>query len=199
MHYFKIVYNFPVYNPEHLCYNYPTIKSRMEKMKYLNDNNKAETVCFTGHRTIDYSLSVRIPPLLKGKLEELIQRGATCFRAGGAMGFDTIAALCVLELKERYPNITLELKLPCREQARYWESRSVTVYDYIIKRADSVEYVSDRFTPTCMHERNRRLVDGSDVCIAFLTKSQGGTAYTFGYALERGLEVINIFDLLKNE
>lgn len=156
-------------------------------------------MCFTGHRTIDYGLSVMIPQTLKRQLEELIAMGAERFRTGGAMGFDTIAALCVLELKEKYPSISLELKLPCREQSKYWDSQSVTVYDYILKRADSVEYVSDRFTPTCMHERNRRLVDGSDVCVAFLTKSQGGTAYTFGYALERGLEVINIFDLLQNE
>jgi hypothetical protein len=43
-----------------------------------------------------------------------------------------------------------------------------------------------------MHERNRRLVDGSQVCIAYLTESRGGTAFTYNYALTKNLEVINI-------
>ena len=194
-HCFKIVYNLSIYNFEHLCYNLIKEETNGDR----NAMNNINTVCFTGHRSIDYNVSVQIPKALKRCLTDLIERGAVRFRTGGAMGFDTIAALCVLELKEIYPHITLELKLPCRDQTRNWDSRSVTVYNYILKRADSVEYVSESFTASCMHERNRRLVDGSDVCVAFLNKSSGGSAYTFGYALERGLEVININDVLKNK
>ena len=190
---FKNVYNLSIYIFEHLCYNELMEDSNGDS----NAMNKINTVCFTGHRAIGYNVSVQIPKALKRCLTELIERGAKRFRAGGAMGFDTIAALCVLELKEIYPHIELELKLPCRNQTRNWDSRSITVYNYILKRADRVEYVSDSFTPSCMHERNRRLVDGSDVCVAFLAKSSGGSAYTFGYALERGLEVINLNDILK--
>lgn len=46
----------------------------------------------------------------------------------------------------------------------------------------------------CMHKRNRHLVDNSGYCICYLTRTQGGTAYTVDYALERGLPVINIAD-----
>ncbi len=133
-----------------------------------------------------------IPVKLKKVLKSLIERGAYRFRAGGAVGFDTVAALCVLELKEKYPHIKLELKLPCRDQTKSWKDAEKKVYDYILSQAESVEYVTDHYTPWCMHERNRRLVNGSEVCIAYLKESRGGTAYTFGYALEKGLEVINI-------
>jgi hypothetical protein len=47
-----------------------------------------------------------------------------------------------------------------------------------------------------MLERDRRLVEGSDVCIAFLTKSKGGTAYTASYALKSGLEFVNLYDAM---
>ena len=162
-------------------------------MKQINDeNNRIETVCFTGHRSIPKNKAFYLPSRLKSQIEALIERGATRFRAGGAIGFDTVAALCVLELQEKYPQIKLELVLPCRDQTRNWGESDVKVYNYILSRAKSTEYVTDYYTPWCMHERNRRLVNESQVCIAYLTHSGGGTAYTFGYALEKGLEVINL-------
>jgi hypothetical protein len=47
-----------------------------------------------------------------------------------------------------------------------------------------------------MLERDRRLVQGSDVCVAFLTQSKGGTAYTVAQALKGGLEFVNLFDAM---
>ncbi len=155
-------------------------------------SERIETVCFTGHRNMVRSQAITVPTKLKQVLESLIGRGACRFRAGGATGFDTVAALCVLELREKYPHIRLDLKLPCRDQTKNWSDDDRRVYDYILSQAETVEYVTDHYTPWCMHERNRRLVNGSQVCIAYLTQSRGGTAYTFGYALEKGLEVINI-------
>lgn len=151
-----------------------------------------EAVCFTGHRFIRRNNALLIPTKLKGILEELISHGAYRFKAGGAIGYDTVAALCVLELQEKYPHIKLELILPCRDQTKAWSDAEKKVYDYILSRASSVEYVSDTYTPWCMHERNRRLVNGSDVCVAYLTESRGGTAYTYNYALGKGLQVINV-------
>lgn len=163
-------------------------------MAHYTSDKRIETVCFTGHRHIRYMDAVLLPIKLKKILTELIEQGATHFRAGGAMGFDTVAALCVLELKEKYPHIQLDLVLPCKDQTNNWDKHHITVYNYILSSASSVEYVSERFNNWCMMERNRRLVAGSDLCIAYLVKSTGGTAYTFGYALSKGLETINICD-----
>ena len=157
-----------------------------------DQNNRIETVCFTGHRNIPRQEAVYLPSKLKSLLESLIERGAHRFRTGGAIGFDTVAALCVLELQEKYPHIKLDLVLPCRDQTRNWSEADKSVYNYVLSRANAVEYVTDRYVTWCMHERNRRLVNGSQVCVAYLTHSGGGTAYTFAFALEQGLEVINI-------
>ncbi len=154
--------------------------------------NKISTVCFTGHRTIPYKEAILIPTALKAELETLIKQGAVNFRAGGAMGFDTIAALCVLELQEKYPHIKLDLFLPCKDQTKLWTKESIAVYHYILSKASSINYACEHYTSWCMMTRNRKLVEGSQVCFAYLSKSSGGTAYTYNYALKKGLTVINI-------
>ena len=53
-------------------------------------------------------------------------------------------------------------------------------------------YTSQEYTKGCMHKRNRHLVDHSSVCVCYLTKKDGGTAYTVDYAERQGLEVINL-------
>ena len=164
--------------------------------KNRNNAKQGLIVCFTGHRRIGYGAAMKIPSLLDKVLTELCERGATVFRAGGAIGFDTVAALKVLELKERYPHIRLELILPCRNQTEYWEGTAVRTYQYILKRADSHLFLFDTYFDGCMLERDRRLVDGADVCVAYCNRSRGGTAYTFTQALRAGLEVINLHDLM---
>ena len=163
----------------------------------MADNTKISTVCFTGHRYIDKKSAFKIPTLLKKHLRRYIEGGAYRFRVGGAMGFDTVAALCVLELSSEYPHLELELVIPCPEQTRGWSDECRRVYNYIMKRATKVECVSDRYTSHCMYDRNRRLVDESQACIAFLQRNEGGTAYTYAYALKQGIEVINLYDEIR--
>lgn len=49
-----------------------------------------------------------------------------------------------------------------------------------------------RSRKSAMHKRNRHLVDHSGVCVAYLTESRGGTAYTVDYARKNGVPVINL-------
>ena len=165
----------------------------------MNDPKTIRTVCFTGHRDIVAADAVRLPSLLEEQLGALIARGARIFRAGGAIGFDMLAALKVLELRERMPNagIQLHLCLPCKDQTRGWDEPSCRAYRYILERADNVHYTAEVYTRTCMLDRDRRLVDGSDVCVAYCIRNRGGSCYTCSYALKRDVELINLADLLK--
>ena len=162
----------------------------------MPNKDQLSRVCFTGHRSIDTALSPAISCTLSGVLQSLIDHGATDFYAGGALGFDTIAALTVLKLRRICPDIKLHLILPCKTQTKMWSERDKFVYEQILSAADSVEYVQVSYTSGCMHERNRRLVDISDICIAFCEHSGGGTAYTVAYALKNEKELINIADLI---
>ncbi len=125
-------------------------------------------------------------------IEEAIQKGYLYFGAGGALGFDTLAAKAVLKLKQKYPNIKLILVLPCKSQTRGWRQSDIDEYERIMKQADKVVYTSEDYYNGCMQKRNRHLVDGSSLCIAYLTKETGGSAYTVKYAEKNALTVINI-------
>lgn len=161
-----------------------------------NKDRPVSVVCFTGHRRIPFDAAVRLPELLERTIADLCERGATTFRAGGAMGFDTLAALKVLDMKETYPCIRLELILPCRNQTERWDAVSKQTYHYIMQKADACRFLADVYYDGCMLERDRRLVAGSDVCVAYCAHSQGGTAYTFAHAVREGLEVINLHDFM---
>ena len=56
--------------------------------------------CFTGHRRIRPEIMPELSALLDRVLDTLINDGVTEFRTGGAVGFDTLAALKVLEKRE---------------------------------------------------------------------------------------------------
>ena len=151
--------------------------------------------CFTGHRIIEPQKLARLSEVLEEIINGLIEKGTTTFRTGGAMGFDTLAALVVIDKKRENPDIKLELHLPCKEQACQWDMRSKEYYEYVLKSADTVKYVRGHYVKGCMHERNRALVNGADFCIAYCTHS-GGSAYTVDYAKKKGLRVLNIAGLL---
>ena len=153
---------------------------------------KEKTVCFTGHRTIPMLKKRKIEKKIKETLEALIDNGYCYFGAGGALGFDTIAALTVLGLKKKHPEIKLILVLPCKNQTRGWEEKDVSVYESIMEQADKVVYTQEHYDRGCMFKRNRHLVDNSSVCVAYLTEEKGGTAYTVNYANQKGVKVINI-------
>lgn len=155
---------------------------------------RSATCCFTGHRVIPANEYSEISERLDKTVLSLIERGVEYFCSGGALGFDTLAALCILRLKRRYPQIKLILILPCRTQADRWSAKDAVIYEEIKSRSDRVVYVSDEYTSDCMLTRNRRLCDVSSYCICYLTKSRGGSAYTVGYATRQGLSVYNLAD-----
>lgn len=149
--------------------------------------------CFTGHRKIDTKYLDETFRLLKENIDLLANDGYEEFRAGGAIGFDALAALAVLEVKKKCPNIKLNLMLPCLDQDKYWSSKEKAVYEYIKRNADSIVYVREKYSANAMRERNRRLVDGSDICIAFLQRKGSGSSYTCNYANEKKIPVLNIY------
>ena len=155
---------------------------------------KSQTCCFTGHRRIPLNQLEPLIQRLKNAVIACIKEGYLYFGTGGALGFDTLAAQAVLELKKDYPCIKLILILPCKTQAKRWRQEDIEKYGQILKAADKVVYTSQEYYNGCMHKRNRHLVDNSSVCICYLTQKTGGTYYTVNYASEHGLQIINVAD-----
>ena len=153
---------------------------------------KRQTCCFTGHRKIPGDELPQIKTKLKNTITELIGNGIIYYGAGGALGFDTLAALTVLELKQQYPQIKLILVLPCKNQTRNWRQNDIDIYDDIKQKADKIVYTSEHYYSGCMQKRNRHLVGNSGYCICYKTHDTGGTAFTVNYANKQRLKIINI-------
>ncbi|MBQ3195027.1 MAG: DUF1273 family protein [Clostridia bacterium] len=149
-----------------------------------------ECCCFTGHRAIAEDAVEDLKLRLTAELENLINRGVLVFIAGGALGFDTIAAQSVLALKGKYPFIKLVLALPCENQAERWSAQNKKVYDDILRQGDLVHYVNRNYKQDCMFDRNDYMVEYAAYCICYLRKHGGGTAYTVGYAKRMGRQLI---------
>lgn len=72
---------------------------------------------------------------------------ANNFYADGCYGFDALASLTVLSLKEKYPQIKLHLILPCSnaEQTNTLSAEQASEFQQILSCADSVEYTSKKY------------------------------------------------------
>ena len=149
----------------------------------------------TGHRNIAHAVERGLEQRLLDVIEELAQEGVEVFYTGGARGFDTLAALCVLRLRPRL-GIRLCVCVPFEKQDKDFDSRGKDLYRTILSDADEVIYVSDGYGKNVYHKRNRYMVDRGEICVAFLQSDSGGTAYTVGYALKKGKRVINLADEL---
>ena len=131
---------------------------------------------------------------LREEIVALVEKkGVTTFLAGGALGFDTVAAQEVLRVRgEGYPGLKLELVLPYVGQEEQWSQRDASVYRAMLRQADQVVYIANRYTQGCMFQRNRYLVEHSAYCLCYQKQERGGTAYTVRYANSQGLAVRNL-------
>lgn len=154
--------------------------------------NKEQTLFFTGHRDVYRTEGSDAFALLRATILSFIERGYKFFVTGGALGFDTMAAECVVTLKKEHPEIKLVLMLPCKNQTAKWSVWESKKYSDLLRRADETIYVSEEYSKECMLIRDRAMADASSACIAYCNKSRGGTAYTVTYALKKGIAVTNL-------
>ena len=144
----------------------------------------------TGHRSIDKKDFEEVSKHLEVEIERLISLGVTSFCAGGALGFDTLSAGKIIDFKNRFPQIKLVLVLPCKTQTNGWSEVNKNEYNFILERADEVIYTSEKYYTGCMHTRNRKMVELSAYCIAYLHTNAGGTFYTVQYAKSEVLRLL---------
>lgn len=155
--------------------------------------DQSKTVCFSGHRIISDSI-VELKNRLIAVITDCIKDGITNFIAGGALGFDILSEQVVIELKNRYPFITLTLALPCspEEQIARWKPNQQIIYTKILNNADEVQIISPHYINGCMQKRNRFMIDNSTKLICYLRQNRGGTFYTVNYASKNNKLIIRL-------
>lgn len=153
-----------------------------------------ETCCFTGHRRLPIGAEgERLRCLCERAVREAYAAGCRHFYAGGALGFDMLAAAVVCLLRDsEYADISLHLLLPCRGQEERWSPRDRDRYARMLAAADDYVYLAEKYGEGVMAARNRALVAAADLCIAYMTNPASGTGGTLSMARRRGIPIRNL-------
>jgi len=153
-----------------------------------------DKICsFTGHRTIQKEHREKIAALVSSAIAFAYESGVRTFLAGGAVGFDTLAAKSVISFRQLHPDVRLIILIPCKNQSKKWHEPEKLMYEYILSVADGVEYLSDEYYDGCMKERNEALAERCDMLIAYVGRAIGGSAQTMRIAKRLGKEIYNLY------
>ncbi len=151
-------------------------------------------VCaFTGHRRITGGHTGPLVELLDRAIEYAYGQGCRVFLSGGAVGFDTLAARRVLKFRMTHPEVRLELVLPCINQDERWNDVQRDAYEFLLRNADAVRYVTNDYTDGCMKRRNEMLAEEADIVVAYVTRPTSGAAQTVRMAEKLGRLVYNLY------
>lgn len=156
---------------------------------------------FSGHRPHKFPWKenesdprcVALKEVLAEQIAKLAGAGVTEYFTGGADGTDCWAAEIILSLREKNPALQLHCILPHEGQADRWSDSARERYFSILKRANSVNYVSRQYYDGCMIDRNHRLVESAGLLLAvFNGVRRSGTGATVNYARKMGRGIIVI-------
>ena len=163
---------------------------------------RTRVCCFTGHRP-DALFSecgeAEIYGRILAAVEDAILDGYAEFYCGGCRGGDFLFGEAVIELKEKYPEISLVCVLPFRGQSEYWSNEDRDRYADLLDNSDHVICLNDSFKKGCMHQRNRYIVDRSSLLISAFNGTKGGTEFTVNYAKKQGLRIVNVLTFISEE
>ena len=153
------------------------------------------TWCATGHRPPKLGgygedvfdalveLAYEVLPLLK--VDKMI--------SGMALGWDQAVAQACIDL-----NIPFIAATPCRHQDSKWPDSSRQKWISLMDEAESIHNISEQYTPSCMQERNRWMVDNSEAVLALYDGSRGGTENCIMYAKSQDSSIHNVWKKWKD-
>ncbi len=145
--------------------------------------------CFAGHRNIGHTDEIYIDliKIIEGLIKE---ENVTDFWVGNYGDFDSLSGRAVRELKERYPDIRLNLIIP-------YLTYGINEYNYLYQERYDKILIADvpENTPEKLKilKCNKYMVDKSDFIISYVKYEWGGAYKTLEYA--KRTKNIKIFNL----
>ena len=152
------------------------------------------TVSFFGHRCI-YN-----PIWIERRLEQVVRKllqehQYVEFLVGRDGDFDILVASVIRRCKREYRNDNSSLiwVLPYMT-ADYRDNE-----DSYREHYDEIEVFSGTHYKAAFQQRNRSLIDRSDLAVFYVEKAEGGAHSTMKYAAAQGVEMINLYDIMEDE
>ena len=148
---------------------------------------KEKICCFCGHRDCDSSLREKIKEAITDLIEN---QGTTTFYSGGMGNFDMLCGSVVRELKQKYKNIRLCLIAP------YMAKKLNTDKEYYAEMYDEIIIpdLGDVHYKRAITERNKWMVNCSDVVLCYVIRNNGG-AYRmreYGVRMKKPIVMLSV-------
>ena len=161
---------------------------------------REKTCCFTGHRPVRLPWGSRdsdprcldLKEQLAATLNGIYESGYRHFICGMAEGCDLYFCEAVMALREEHPEITVEAAIPFSGQADRWPPAQKRRYERLVSECDRQTLLQTDYTPGCMMNRNRYMVDHSSLLLACYNGRPGGTQSTMLYAMRENIPIITI-------
>lgn len=187
---------FPLYKRRIIVYNEKKETNVGMNVDYIAQAGREHCCSFSGHRRLARERYPALAARVSATVRRLYyEKEVRVFLTGAALGFDTVAAIAVLNLKRELKDLRLAAILPCPEQGQGWNEMQQGQYRSVLSGADQVIRIADSYYKGCMLERNRFLVDHAAYLVSFYDGSgKGGTAFTVNYAAEKGLTVLPLYE-----
>lgn len=158
---------------------------------------KEETACLTGHRpkSLPWGYNEQSDNCKRFKddlfniFNGAYEYGLKNYLVGMAEGFDMIGAETLINLRKKHKDIKIFAIIPCKGQESKWKEEQQKRYHKILRQCDEVVILSDSYTPNCMNDRNKYMVEHSNVVIACYNEKPSGTGNTIRFAKENGCKV----------
>lgn len=174
--------------------------------------SKTLHLALTGHRPkklAGYNLTVPFYKHLQEDLEIFIGIQLESFdkvicHSGLALGADTVWSKAIIAMKEKHPNnVQFYAEVPMLSQPSVWFNKEdVSFWHRQMELADkqniygSLDGLTEKerryMAIKLLDERNKGMIDQSDMLLAVWDGSKGGTYNAVKYAKEKGLEIFTI-------
>lgn len=163
--------------------------------------NQEITCCFTGPRPPrlpgggkpDASETEALRKALRSAIKNAYRDGYRYFMSGMADGFDLLAAEAVLTEKKNGLDIFLIAVFPSHDSLHQHPTSVCRRIDAICASCDLTLFLQSAYSVGCERRRNLYMVDSSSRIIGYYTGLSRGTAHCWNYAIQKGLERINLY------
>ena len=130
---------------------------------------------------------------LYSRLESLILgENVTYFLSGMSVGTEMLASEIILELKERYPHISLESVIPYENQASRWNEELRDRYFKIAACCDRETMLQKHYSPDCFNRQDLYMIEKADIIISAWIQPTTRKDRDLSFAQKLGKRVIDI-------
>ena len=98
----------------------------------------------------------------------------------------------VMNLPGLHATIHVEAAVPCPDQDSRWSRQERERYARLLESCDKYTLISERYTYTCMAERNSYMIAQSSLLVAVFSGERGGTFNTIREAVSLGRRIVEI-------